>query len=165
MFWNSKNKVENIFPNESMVTLKLNNENLHFDKLIMCTGAWSKELYSKIGDDFPLDTERGYHILFNNYQLINRPVGWSKSGFYLVQLDEGLRAAGTVEIAGLYKPENTKIFISHGRFDSIIDIEEGRKIKQTLDKKGFDLFYKEYDIGHEISTDVIEDLSNWLEKN
>ena len=63
------------------------------------------------------------------------------------------------------KPENTKIFISHGRFDSIIDIEEGRKIKQTLDKKGFDLFYKEYDIGHEISTDVIEDLSNWLEKN
>ena len=44
-------------------------------------------------------------------------------------------------------------------------IEEGRKIKQTLDKKGFDLFYKEYDIGHEISTDVIEDLSNWLEKN
>ncbi len=103
-----RNKVENIFPNESMVTLKLNNENLHFDKLIMCTGAWSKELYSKIGDDFPLDTERGYHILFNNYQLINRPVGWSKSGFYLVQLDEGLRAAGTVEIAGLYKPENTK---------------------------------------------------------
>ena len=46
-----------------------------------------------------------------------------------------------------------------------IDIEEGRNIKQTLDKKGFDLFYKEYDIGHEISTDVIEDLSNWLEKN
>ena len=66
---------------------------------------------------------------------------------------------------GINKPENTKIFISHGRFDSIIDIEEGRNIKQTLDKKGFDLFYKAYDIGHEISTDVIEDLSNWLEKN
>ena len=62
-------------------------------------------------------------------------------------------------------PDNTKIFISHGRFDSIIDIEEGRRIKQTLQKQGFDLFYKEYDIGHEISADVIEDLSNWLEKN
>ena len=66
---------------------------------------------------------------------------------------------------GINKPDNTKIFISHGRFDSIIDIEEGRRIKQTLQKQGFDLFYKEYDIGHEISGDVIEDLSNWLEKN
>ena len=66
---------------------------------------------------------------------------------------------------GINNPDNTKIFISHGRFDSIIDIEEGRRIKQTLQKQGFDLFYKEYDIGHEISADVIEDLSNWLEKN
>lgn len=62
-------------------------------------------------------------------------------------------------------PEKTKVFISHGRFDSVIDINEGRKIKHTLEKQGFDLFYKEYDIGHEISGDVIEDLSNWLEKN
>ena len=40
--------------------------------------------------------------------LINRPVGWSQSGFYLVQLDDGLRAAGTVEIAGLHKQANKK---------------------------------------------------------
>ena len=40
--------------------------------------------------------------------LINRPIGWSQSGFYLVQLEDGLRAAGTVEIAGLSKPENKK---------------------------------------------------------
>ncbi|MED5284077.1 MAG: hypothetical protein VX552_04285, partial [Chloroflexota bacterium] len=42
-------------------------------------------------------------------------------------------------------PEKTKVFISHGRFDSVIDINEGRKIKHTLEKQGFDLFYKEYD--------------------
>ena len=46
--------------------------------------------------------------MFDNYGLINRPVGWSQSGFYLVQLGDGLRAAGTVEIAGLNKPENKK---------------------------------------------------------
>ena len=46
--------------------------------------------------------------MFNNYGLINRPIGWSQSGFYLVQLEEGLRAAGTVELAGLTKPENKK---------------------------------------------------------
>tara|TARA_B100000214_G_scaffold368694_1_gene340612 strand:- start:3028 stop:3675 length:648 start_codon:yes stop_codon:yes gene_type:complete len=62
-------------------------------------------------------------------------------------------------------PEKTKVFISHGRFDSVIDINEGRKIKHTLEKQGFDLFYKEYDIGHEISVEVIQDLSKWLERN
>ena len=67
-----------------------------------------KGLTKTYGDNFPLDTERGYHVLFNNYDLINRPIGWSQSGFYLVQLEEGLRAAGTVEIAGLHKPENKK---------------------------------------------------------
>ena len=68
---------------------------------------WSmvKKIANMVGDDFPLDTERGYHVLFNNNELINRPIGWSQSGFYLVQLEEGLRAAGTVEIAGLQKPE------------------------------------------------------------
>ena len=62
-----------------------------------------------IGEDFPLDTERGYHVLFDNdHQLINRPIGWSQSGFYLVQMSDGIRAAGTVEIAGLNKPPNQK---------------------------------------------------------
>ena len=74
----------------------------------MCIRDRSKTLTKNYGDDFPLDTERGYHVLFNNNDLIKRPIGWSQSGFYLVQLEEGLRAAGTVEIAGLHKPENKK---------------------------------------------------------
>ena len=103
-----KNNVENIIPNESKVKVSFKNENFSFDKVVVSAGSWSKNLTRKFGDDFPLDTERGYHVLFNNYELINRPLGWSQSGFYLVQLAEGLRAAGTVEIAGLSKPENKK---------------------------------------------------------
>ena len=62
-----------------------------------------------IGDKFPLDTERGYHVLFeNNKKLIHRPIGWSQSGFYIIQIEEGIRAAGTVEIAGLHKKPNQK---------------------------------------------------------
>ena len=41
-------------------------------------------------------------------QLINRPIAWSESGFYLIQIEEGIRAAGTVEIANLNKPPNDK---------------------------------------------------------
>ena len=100
--------VDDLIAEDGSVDIKLNNNNHKFKKVIICAGAWSNNLSKKIGESFPLDTERGYHVMFNNHGLINRPVGWSQSGFYLVQLEEGLRAAGTVEIAGLSKPENKK---------------------------------------------------------
>ena len=100
--------VDDLTAEDDSVNLNLNNNNHKFEKVIICAGAWSNNLSKKIGESFPLDTERGYHVMFNNHGLINRPVGWSQSGFYLVQLEEGLRAAGTVEIAGLSKPENKK---------------------------------------------------------
>ncbi len=100
--------VDDLIAEDNSVNVKLNNNNHKFEKVIICAGAWSNNLSKKIGDNFPLDTERGYHVMFNNNGLINRPIGWSQSGFYLVQLQEGLRAAGTVEIAGLNKPENKK---------------------------------------------------------
>ena len=103
-----KKSVKNIFPDDEVVKLNYEEATHKFDKVVVCAGAWSKVLTKTFGDNFPLDTERGYHVLFDNYNLINRPIGWSQSGFYLVQLEEGLRAAGTVEIAGLKKPENKK---------------------------------------------------------
>ena len=104
-----KKNIENITPADSSIILNYNNNNYNFDKVVVCAGAWSNNLAKKFGDNFPLDTERGYHVMFDNYDLINRPIGWSKSGFYLVQLEDGLRAAGTVEIAGLNNNENKKI--------------------------------------------------------
>ena len=100
--------VDDLIVEDGCVNVNLNNNNHKFEKVIICAGAWSNNLSKKIGESFPLDSERGYHVMFNNHGLINRPVGWSQSGFYLVQLEEGLRAAGTVEIAGLSKPENKK---------------------------------------------------------
>ena len=91
------------------ITITSENNTFDFDKIIISAGSWSRELALMIGDKFPLDTERGYHVLFENEKkLISRPVGWSQSGFYLIQIEEGIRAAGTVEIAGLQKNPNPK---------------------------------------------------------
>ena len=101
--------VKNFIDKEDIVGINLQEKKIEFDQVVICAGAWSKSLAKMIGEDFPLDTERGYHVLFNSdKQLINRPIGWSQSGFYLVQMEEGIRAAGTVEIAGLHKPPNQK---------------------------------------------------------
>jgi D-amino-acid dehydrogenase len=104
-----KQNVKNIFHNENRIELFLEDKKINFDKVIISAGAWSNQIANMLGDKFPLDTERGYHILFEtNEKLINRPVAWSESGFYLIQIHNGIRAAGTVEIAGLTKPSNKK---------------------------------------------------------
>ena len=61
------------------------------------------------------------------------------------------------------KPK-TKIFMSHGKEDSIIKVEDGRNTKIKLNKLGFEVNYYEYNIGHEISIEVINDLKIWISK-
>jgi len=104
-----KQNVKNLIQKENFIELSLENKKINFDKIIISAGAWSNQIANMLGDQFPLDTERGYHILFEtNEKLINRPVAWSESGFYLIQIHDGIRAAGTVEIAGLKKSPNKK---------------------------------------------------------
>ncbi len=104
-----KQNVTNLIQKENSIEISLGNKKINFDKIIVSAGAWSNKIANMVGDKFPLDTERGYHILFEtNEKLINRPVAWSESGFYLIQIHDGIRAAGTVEIAGLKKSPNKK---------------------------------------------------------
>ena len=104
-----KQNVTNLIQKENNIEIYLGNKKINFDKMIVCAGAWSNKIANLLGENFPLDTERGYHILFNtNEKLIKRPVAWSESGFYLIQIHDGVRAAGTVEIAGINKKPNLK---------------------------------------------------------
>ena len=42
----------------------------------MCAGAHSKPLARQCGDEVPLETERGYHIMYPGASgLISRPIG------------------------------------------------------------------------------------------
>ncbi len=104
-----REEVKNVKQNENSVDIFLSDKKIEFDEMVLCAGAWSNSIAKMVGENFPLDTERGYHVLFEtDKQLINRPIAWSESGFYLIQINEGIRAAGTVEIAGLNKPPNYK---------------------------------------------------------
>ena len=76
-----------------------------FDKLIITCGAFSKQLTDKLHENIPLDTERGYHIHFKDYDhLISRPVVHANYGFGMTPMEQGLRVVGTVEFGGLNNP-------------------------------------------------------------
>lgn len=93
------------------IRIYLHNKNsLLADQVVISCGAFSRQIKGCGSEKLPLDTERGYHIQFAGLQdLVNRPVSWVGSGFYVVPMNEGLRFAGTVEIAGLSQKKNRKV--------------------------------------------------------
>ena len=87
--------------------VRLQDSNVLCNKVVVAAGAWSKSLAQQVGDKLPLDTEQGYHVMYKGaQQVLNRPVGWADVGFYMTPMNDGLRAAGTVELAGLNNPTN-----------------------------------------------------------
>ena len=99
--------LEQISKNETVI--RSENEEYKFEKSVIASGAFSKKLTDQLGENIPLDTERGYHVHFKNKdQLISRPVIFLDRGFGMTPMNQGLRAVGTVELGGLQNPPSKK---------------------------------------------------------
>jgi D-amino-acid dehydrogenase len=89
------------------------------DAAIVCAGAWSKPLAASLGDKIPLETERGYHLMIRDPEVMPRiPTADADGKFVATPMDQGLRFAGTVELAGLKAPPDwrrARILLEQGR--------------------------------------------------
>ena len=91
-----------------------------------------------------------WSLIFDNYINFDRLV--SLSGFinfnYKINLNPEIK--------------KIKCFISHGINDMVIPIELSRKTKAFLKENNFNIEYKEYNEGHTINEQNLNDLFNWL---
>jgi D-amino-acid dehydrogenase len=79
------------------------------DAAVVAAGARSASLAASVGDPLPLETERGYHIVIENPESGPRSsIMASDTKMAVNWTNKGLRAAGTVEIAGLEAEPNWK---------------------------------------------------------
>ena len=89
------------------------------DRAVVCAGAYSKPLAASLGDRVPLETERGYHLMIRDPEIMPRiPTADADGKFVTTPMDTGLRFAGTVELAGLDAPPNwrrSQILLAQGR--------------------------------------------------
>ena len=89
--------------------IRSESEEYKFEKSVIASGAFSKKLTDQLGENIPLDTERGYHVHFKGRDnLISRPVIFLDRGFGMTPMNQGLRAVGTVELGGLKNPLSKK---------------------------------------------------------
>lgn len=72
------------------------------DRAVIATGVWSKPLMKKLGLNVPLETERGYHILFEGASNgAISPTMVASGKFVATPMEMGMRCAGVVEFGGL----------------------------------------------------------------
>ncbi|MDR5832207.1 FAD-dependent oxidoreductase [Caballeronia sp. LP006] len=75
--------------------------------VVIAAGAWSRELSRQLGDDLPLQTQRGYHLTFPAPHVnIGRVVVAVDRKCFISPLETGLRIAGTVEFDSLAAAPN-----------------------------------------------------------
>ncbi len=102
-------------------------------------------------------------------------LGFSQGGgmTYRCGLDQPDRFAGLAalsatlpdqdELAARLPQERTQpIFVAHGRYDQMISEDTAHSAKSFLESNGYNPEFHIYDMGHEISAEVLKDLVLWI---
>jgi phospholipase/carboxylesterase len=61
--------------------------------------------------------------------------------------------------------EGMPLLVTHGIFDPVLPIEQGRDARRRLEELPLALTYREYPMGHEVSAESLRDISAWLSKS
>jgi len=80
-------------------------ESLACDSVVLATGIWSGPLAKRMGLKVPMESERGYHVIFKNpSQCVTAPTMIASGKFVATPMHDGMRCAGVVEFGGLDAP-------------------------------------------------------------
>jgi D-amino-acid dehydrogenase len=88
--------------NEAVQTRLNNNTSFQTAKAVIACGAWSAPLAAGLGDNIPLETERGYNTTLPVGSFdVRRQLTFGGHGFVITPLSTGIRIGGAVEFGGL----------------------------------------------------------------
>ena len=83
-------------------SVQLEDEEILCQKAVVTSGIWSKSLIKNLKINVPLETERGYHVIYEKPSVQPRnPMMITEGKFGVTPMSTGLRCAGTVELGGL----------------------------------------------------------------
>ncbi len=96
--------------------------------------------------------------------------GFSQGGAMTLDVGLNLPLAGLVSMSGYLHPDADKrnkisyppTLIMHGRQDEVVPLLAALKAKETLESLGVVVQYQEFDMGHEISPQMLEVLRNFV---
>lgn len=122
------------------------------------------EFIDEITATYNLDAERVFLLGFSQGAIMS----------YALMLTAPEKLAGVVAMSGrlviehlphLAAPEQLDgflILVTHGTFDQVLPIENGRAARDFLGKLPVKLDYREYEMAHQVSEESLRDVTVWL---
>lgn len=96
-----------VIENDVPAALTTDSGRRKIDQLVVAAGAHSKRWTQQLGSYVPLDTERGYHLMLTDPGIELRvPVISGDYRFGVTPMTDGIRLAGTAELAKVDAPPN-----------------------------------------------------------
>ncbi|MBE9034776.1 alpha/beta hydrolase [aff. Roholtiella sp. LEGE 12411] len=97
--------------------------------------------------------------------------GFSQGGAMTLDVGLNLPLAGLVVMSGYLHPgagavtqsSIPPILIAHGRYDEVVPLQAALKARETVESQGVAVEYHEFDMGHEISPQMLEVVRNFIE--
>ncbi len=113
-------RVMKLIPQEGGGFMVMTNiANRRAPQVALAAGAWSQRLLDPLGIHVKLETERGYHAMLSSPGVDPAfPISYKTRGFGITPMEDGLRIAGTVEIAGLDPAPDehrAKLLVQHAK--------------------------------------------------
>lgn len=100
--WRQADVRDFTYADDKVVAVETTSGPIPSEEVVLATGVWSKPLMEKLGLTIPLETERGYHIVYKNAENAPKmPIMVASGKFVATPMAEGLRCAGVVEFGGL----------------------------------------------------------------
>ncbi len=100
-------KVDAVRPGSGGVAVVTADGDTTFDRVVIASGVWSRDLVRGLGLAVTLEAERGYNTTFPGLSLdLPAPVFFGDHGFCVTPLADGLRIGGGVELAAIDAPPN-----------------------------------------------------------
>ena len=100
--WKQADVKDFAFEGDKVAAVKTTTGEIACSEVVLATGVWSKPLMKRLGLNIPLETERGYHIVYENAEGgPAMPLMVAAGKFVATPMKAGLRCAGVIEFGGL----------------------------------------------------------------
>ncbi|EAR10102.1 NAD(P)/FAD-dependent oxidoreductase [Reinekea blandensis] len=114
-------QVQSLQAGEHGVTVQTDQGSLSHAQVCLCAGAYSQRLLATLGEQVPLETERGYHLMMPVTDALTRPIMHVEEQFVVSPMAEGLRMTTGEEFAGLDAPPDYRLIQrKHKRLNNLL---------------------------------------------
>jgi len=113
--------------------------------------------------DYDLDPGRIFCCGFSMGSIMALSIALTEPGFFSGVLSNSGYLPEDAGIQFNWKGvEGIPFFVGHGIYDPVIPYAYGRRMKELLESHGAVVTHREYDMGHQINEDSLNDMIGWL---